>query len=83
VSAVKINAITVPRKRFEEFEHRFASRAGRVSAAPGFEGFELLRPTDDREVCLVLTRERSTGTQRPAGQPLAGPSDLSSKADER
>jgi heme oxygenase (mycobilin-producing) len=59
VSIVKINAITVPRERFAEFERRFASRAGRVAAAPGFEGFELLRPNDDREICLVLTRWRS------------------------
>jgi heme oxygenase (mycobilin-producing) len=59
VSVVKINAITVPRERFDEFEQRFASRAGRVSDAVGFEGFELLRPNDDREVCLVLTRWRS------------------------
>jgi heme oxygenase (mycobilin-producing) len=59
VSVAKINAITVPRERFAEFERRFASRAGRVSEAPGFEAFELLRPKDDREVCLVLTRWRS------------------------
>jgi heme-degrading monooxygenase HmoA len=59
VSVVKINAITVPRERFEEFERRFASRAGRVEGAGGFEGFELLRPNDDRETCLVLTRWRS------------------------
>jgi heme oxygenase (mycobilin-producing) len=59
MSIVKINAITVPRERFEEFARRFASRAGRVDAAPGFEGFELLRPNDGREVCLVLTRWRS------------------------
>ena len=59
MSVVKINAITVPRVRFEEFAERFASRAGRVSSAPGFEGFELLRPNDEREVCLVLTRWRS------------------------
>ena len=59
MSVVKINAITVPRERFEEFERRFASRAGRVSGAPGFQGFELLRPNDDREVCLVITRWRS------------------------
>ena len=59
MSVVKINAITVPRERFAEFERRFASRAGRVSAAPGFEAFELLRPNDEREVCLVLTRWRS------------------------
>lgn len=59
MSIVKINAITVPRDRFAEFERRFASRAGRVSSAPGFESFELLRPNDDRDVCLVVTRWRS------------------------
>jgi heme oxygenase (mycobilin-producing) len=59
VTVVKINAITVPRERFGDFAERFASRAGRVSGAGGFEGFELLRPNDDREVCLVLTRWRS------------------------
>jgi heme oxygenase (mycobilin-producing) len=62
VSIVKINAITVPRERFDEFAQRFASRAGKVSSAEGFEGFEgfqLLRPNDDREVCLVVTRWRS------------------------
>ena len=59
MSVVKINAITVPRERFEEFERRFATRAGKVSSAPGFEAFELLRPNDGREVCLVITRWRS------------------------
>lgn len=59
MSVVKINAITVPRERFEEFEQRFAARAGRVSSAEGFEAFELLRPNDEREVCLVVTRWRS------------------------
>ena len=59
MSIVKINAITVPRERLDEFAQRFASRAGRVSGAEGFQGFELLRPNDDREVCLVLTRWRS------------------------
>jgi heme oxygenase (mycobilin-producing) len=51
--------ITVPRERFGEFEQRFATRAGKVEDAIGFEGFELLRPNDEREVCLVLTRWRS------------------------
>jgi heme oxygenase (mycobilin-producing) len=59
MTVVKINAITVPRERFAEFEQRFATRAGKVEAATGFEGFELLRPNDDREVCLVVTRWRS------------------------
>jgi heme oxygenase (mycobilin-producing) len=59
MSVVKINAITVPRERFGEFAERFASRAGKVEEAEGFEGFELLRPNDEREVCLVVTRWRS------------------------
>ena len=59
MSIVKINAITVPRERFDEFERRFATRAGKVSSAEGFEAFELLRPNDDRELCLVITRWRS------------------------
>jgi heme-degrading monooxygenase HmoA len=59
MSVAKINAITVPRERFDEFAQRFATRAGKVSSAPGFEAFELLRPNDDRDVCLVVTRWRS------------------------
>jgi heme oxygenase (mycobilin-producing) len=55
VSVVKINAITVPRERFDEFARRFADRAGKVEQAEGFEGFQLLRPNDERDVCLVIT----------------------------
>jgi heme-degrading monooxygenase HmoA len=59
MSVVKINAITVPQERFDEFAQRFASRAGKVEQADGFESFELLRPNDGRDRCLVLTRWRS------------------------
>jgi heme oxygenase (mycobilin-producing) len=59
MSIVKINAITVPRERFADFERRFANRAGKVSDAQGFESFTLLRPNDDRDLCLVLTQWRS------------------------
>lgn len=59
MSVVKINAITVPRERFEDFERRFAARAGRVEQSEGFESFQLLRPNDDRDVCLVITTWRS------------------------
>ena len=59
MSIVKVNAITVPRERFAVFEQRFATRAGRVSSAEGFERFQLLRPNDDRELCLVVTQWRS------------------------
>lgn len=59
MSVVKINAITVPAERADEFLERFAARAGAVSDAEGFEAFELLRPSDDRDVFLVSTRWRS------------------------
>ncbi|MBA3301820.1 MAG: antibiotic biosynthesis monooxygenase [Thermoleophilaceae bacterium] len=59
MSVVKVNAITVPRERFDAFAERFANRAGKVEQAEGFEGFELLRPNDERDVCLVYTRWRS------------------------
>lgn len=59
MSVVRINAITVPAERAEEFEARFAARAGEVAKSPGFEAFELLRPSDDRGVYLVYTRWES------------------------
>ncbi len=59
MSVVKINAISVERDRFDEFTERFAKRAGKVEQAEGFESFKLLRPNDDRDVCLVLTQWRS------------------------
>ena len=56
MSIVKINAITVPADSGDELARRFASRAGAVDGQPGFEGFELLQPTDGRNVWLVVTR---------------------------
>jgi heme-degrading monooxygenase HmoA len=53
-----INAITVPADSGDELARRFAARAGAVDGQDGFEGFELLRPTDDRNVWLVVTRWR-------------------------
>ena len=59
MSVVRINAISVPAERREVLEKRFAERAGEVSSMPGFEAFELLRPSDDKDVYLVYTRWRS------------------------
>ncbi len=56
MSVVRINAITVPAERADELVARFAARAGEVAGMPGFEAFELLRPSDDRETFLVYTR---------------------------
>lgn len=58
MSVVKINAITVPEGSGDELAHRFAARAGAVDGAPGFEGFQLMRPTDGRLTWLVVTRWR-------------------------
>jgi heme-degrading monooxygenase HmoA len=56
MSVIKINAITVPEGSGDELAQRFAARAGAVDGQPGFEGFELLKPTDDRLTWLVVTR---------------------------
>lgn len=58
MSIVRINAITVPSERGNELAARFSSRAHEVDQAEGFEGFELLRPTDERTTWLVVTRWR-------------------------
>ncbi len=58
MSVVKINAITVPADGGDELARRFAARAGAVDSQDGFEGFELLRPTDERTTWLVVTRWR-------------------------
>jgi heme oxygenase (mycobilin-producing) len=58
MTIVKINAITVPADSGDELARRFAARAGAVDNQDGFEGFELLRPIDDRTTWLVVTRWR-------------------------
>jgi heme-degrading monooxygenase HmoA len=58
MSVVKINAITVPAESGDELARRFAARAGAVDNQDGFEGFELLKPTDGRTTWLVMTRWR-------------------------
>jgi heme-degrading monooxygenase HmoA len=58
MTVVKINAITVPADSGDELARRFAARAGAVDNQDGFEGFELLRPTDERTTWLVVTRWR-------------------------
>lgn len=57
MTVIKINAITVPADSGDELAQRFAARAGAVDGQAGFEGFELLKPTDaDRHTWLVVTR---------------------------
>src|SRR3954452_12459673 len=58
MSIIKINAITVAADSGDELAKRFAARAGAVDDQDGFEGFELLQPTDGRTTWLVITRWR-------------------------
>lgn len=58
MSIIKINAITVAADSGDELAQRFAKRAGAVDGQEGFEGFELLKPTDERTTWLVVTRWR-------------------------
>jgi heme-degrading monooxygenase HmoA len=58
VTVIKINAITVPPDSGDELARRFAARAGAVDDQDGFEGFELLKPTDGRTTWLVVSRWR-------------------------
>jgi heme-degrading monooxygenase HmoA len=59
MAVVKINAIEVPEGAGAELERRFAARAGAVEKAPGFLGFELLRPVAGENRYFVYTRWES------------------------
>lgn len=56
MAVVKINAIDVPEGAGPELEKRFAARAGTVDSAPGFLGFELLRPIQGESRYFVYTK---------------------------
>lgn len=56
MSYVVVNSLTVPADQAQTLEQRFASRAGAVDQAPGFEHFELLRPVAGTDDYLVYTR---------------------------
>ncbi|MER7004962.1 antibiotic biosynthesis monooxygenase [Dactylosporangium sp. NPDC000555] len=59
MAVVKINAIEVPEGAGPELERRFAARQGAVEGAPGFLGFELLRPTAGETRYFVYTKWES------------------------
>ena len=57
MSIVRINALNVPPQAGEEIAKRFAARADSLAEVPGFEGFELLKPTGEEETrWFVYTR---------------------------
>lgn len=55
MSIVVINAISVPEGAGPELEKRFAARKHSVDQEPGFEGFQLLRPTAGESRYFVMT----------------------------
>jgi len=59
MAVVKINAIEVPEGAGPELEKRFGARHGAVENAPGFLGFELLRPVKGETRYFVYTRWES------------------------
>ncbi|WFE28259.1 antibiotic biosynthesis monooxygenase [Solwaraspora sp. WMMD791] len=80
MAVVKINAIEVPAGAGEELERRFAARQGAVENAPGFLGFELLRPVSGEGRYFVYTRWESEEAYQawaagPARQAHAGDGD--------
>lgn len=56
VTFVNITALTFPAGAAAEIEKRFAARKRGVDSAPGFEGFELLRPAFGESRYFVVTR---------------------------
>ena len=56
MSVVAINALSVPEPAREELEKRFAERKHSVDSAPGFEGFQLLRPVSGGDQYFVYTQ---------------------------
>ncbi|MEO3744604.1 antibiotic biosynthesis monooxygenase [Plantactinospora sp. B5E13] len=59
MAVVKINAIEVPPGAGPDLERRFAARQGAVENAPGFLGFELLRPVGGESRYFVYTKWES------------------------
>lgn len=83
MSIIKINAITVPADSGDELAQRFAARAGAVDNQDGFEGFELLKPTDSRTTWLVVTRWRDEQAfQAWASSPAFGQGHRAPAADD-
>ena len=57
MTVVKINALEIPPQAGDEIVKRFTARMDSLADVPGFEGFELLRPTGEAETrWFVYTR---------------------------
>jgi len=88
MSVVAINALSVPEPARAELEKRFAQRKHSVDGAPGFEGFQLLRPVAGGDQYFVYTQwatredfenwraNRSSAHESSGKQPVSEQADL-------
>jgi heme oxygenase (mycobilin-producing) len=58
MSLVKISALTVVADAGADLVRQAAARAEAAANQDGFEGFELLKPADERTTWLIVTRWR-------------------------
>ena len=78
MSVVRINAMTMKDGHGEDFLHRFSARPHTIEHADGFEGFQVLRPLDDRSTWLVITQWRDSAAYESwyAGRPHRDPDSV-------
>lgn len=85
MSVVKINALKVPDGAGPELEARFAARKHAVDSSPGFEGFQLLRPTKGESRYFVVTQWASEADfeawRQTRGNHDGGPKPVASGAE--
>lgn len=58
MSVVRVNAMGIPEGQGRDFVEAFSARPHLVENTDGFEGFQVLRPTDGRTTWLVVTQWR-------------------------
>lgn len=78
MSVVKINALQISEGGGEEFLDRFSARPRKIEHVDGFEGFQVLRPSDERTTWLVVTqwRDEAAYDQWYAGRPARDPESI-------
>ncbi len=78
MSVVKINAITVPEGKGADLEARFVGRNHDVEQQPGFESFQLLRPTAGGTRYFVVSTwaDEDSGAHHGGNNPVATGAEL-------
>ena len=78
MSVAKINALRIAEGCGDEFLQRFGKRSGAIEHMDGFEGFQVLRPSDDRTTWLVVTwwRDEAAYESWYSGRPQRDPDSV-------